>query len=393
MSEGFKGKRVLMLSWEYPPKIVGGLARVVHALSHELAALGCEVHVVTSDHPETAQYELDGAVHVHRVKNQTDWTPDFMFWVHRLNFGLLQTALELQLAGSFDIIHAHDWLVSDAAWVMKTSFDLPLVCTIHATEQGRSQGLHNDTQRYINQIEWRLIFESREVIVNSAPMVRDLREQLNVPEGKVNVIPNGIYADRLLSTDSKLAVRSKHGLADGPVILFVGRLVYEKGVQVLLRSAPAVLHRFPNATFIIAGEGGYRPDLQHLAGMLNVHERVRFFGKANDADLRELYRIADVAVVPSLYEPFGIVVLEAMATRVPVVCSNSGGLNDIVTHMQNGIKTDAGDEGQLAAAIQMVLADFELADRLRRAALDHVTSNYSWRAIASRTLALYEKVS
>src|SRR6185437_9716021 len=122
--------RVLMLSWEYPPRVIGGLARVVDELSKQISKQGWEVHVVTADHPGTPEHEVNNGVHVHRVKTQTDWTPDFVTWVSRLNYGLLQYAIELHTKTPFSIIHAHDWMVADAAWVLKQGFHLPFVSTI-----------------------------------------------------------------------------------------------------------------------------------------------------------------------------------------------------------------------------------------------------------------------
>lgn len=386
-------KRVLMLAWEYPPLIVGGLARVVHALSHELVRAGCEVHVITGDAPGAPEHEVDdGGVHVHRVKTQSDWTPDFLSRVHQLNFGMLQYAIEQHRNTRFDIIHAHDWLVANAAWVLKSTFNLPLITTIHATEQGRSKGLHNDLQRGINQIEWRLIYESREIIVNSTQMVNDLEVQLAVPPSKVCVIPNGIYPERLRSDADRSEIRRKHEFPDGPIALMVGRMVHEKGVQVLLDAAPIVLSQVPDAQFVIAGDGYYLPDLRAKAAALAAAGKVRFFGKANDDQLRDLYRVADVAVVPSLYEPFGIVVLEGMATDCPTVTSSAGGINDIVHHMENGIKTETNNPESLAAGIRQVLQNPELANRLRQAAYRHVQDNYSWHAIAQKTLEAYGRV-
>src|SRR5690606_9077775 len=104
--------------------------RVVWALSRELVKSGLEVHVVTADHPGTREYDLDEGVHVHRVKSQTDPTPDFLHWVARLNIGMLQYAIQLHNQVKFDVVHAHDWMVTDAAWVMKSGFGLPLVSTI-----------------------------------------------------------------------------------------------------------------------------------------------------------------------------------------------------------------------------------------------------------------------
>lgn len=384
-------KRILMLAWEYPPNLVGGLARVVYFLSRELAQHGHEVHVITADCKDAPEHEIDNGVHVHRVKTQQDPTPDFMSWIAQLNFGILQYAIPLARKVSFDIIHAHDWLVAHAAWVMKTTHDIPLISTMHATEQGRSKGLHNDRQRYINTIEWRLTYECRRIIVNSRQMVDDLRNQLGVPSDKVFVIPNGIDINRFRSNDPITDVRQRLGIDSGPMVLMVGRMVQEKGVQVLLEAAPSVLQRFPRAQFMIAGDGYHLNTLKAQAASSPACGRIRFFGLANDEQLRDLYRAAYVAVVPSLYEPFGIVVLEAMATGTPVVTSDVGGINDIVRHLENGVKTQAGNPASLGDGINTVIAQVDLASRIRAQALEDVERSYSWATIAEDTLNAYDR--
>lgn len=387
-----------MLAWEYPPRLVGGLARVVCAVSRQLVQQGCEVHVITAGYDEDPEYTLDEGVHVHRVRTQTGMdgrdlkTPDFLTWDARLNFGILQYAIRLHRERPFDIVHAHDWLVADAAWVMK-SFGLPLISNIHATEFGRNHGsLPSESSRYIDTVEWRLIYESTQVIVNSRHMLTELTEHFRVPAQKVEIIPNGIDADRLESEYDESVLRAQHALPDGPVVLFVGRLVHEKGIQVLLQAAPSILASHPDATFVIAGTGYFEEELRATAGKLGVAERVRFFGQANDSDLSELYAMADALVVPSLYEPFGIVALEGMANRVPTITSDSGGLIDIVEHMSNGVTTFAGNPQSLAWGILQVLDNAELADQLSQRAREHVVSNYSWKAITARTLAAYHAV-
>lgn len=389
-------KRILMLSWEYPPRLIGGLGRVVCALSREMVAQGCEVHVITADHPGTEEYELDeGGVHVHRVKTQTgpdgvDWpTPNFITWDARLNFGMLQYALKLHTEKPFDIVHAHDWLVADAAWVLK-SVGLPLVSTIHATEFGRNHGIFTDDSRYIDTVEWRLIYESRLVIVNSSHMFDEVVDHFIVPPEKVITIPNGVFPDKLQSTDEVAVLRAKHGVGDGPVLLFVGRLVREKGVQVLLEAAPTILESHPGATIVIAGAGYFEGELRALVEAKGLGEHVKFFGLANDADLCELYTIADVLVVPSLYEPFGIVALEGMAARVPTVTSDAGGLKDIVEHTRDGITTFAGDASSLAWGILQILDNPELAQQIKEAARQKVLEQFTWTRISERTLAFYE---
>lgn len=392
------GLRVLMLAWEYPPRLVGGLARVVCAVSRQLVKQGCEVHVITAGYDGAQEYALDEGVHVHRAMTQTGTdgcelkTPDFLTWDARLNFGILQYAIKLHQEKPFDIVHAHDWLVADAAWVMK-SFGLPLIANIHATEFGRNHGgLQNDSSRYIDTIEWRLIYESTRVIVNSRHMLTELTEHFHVPAEKVEIIPNGIDPDRLKSEYDESVLRQQHALGDGPVVLFVGRLVHEKGIQILLQAAPLILANHPDTTFLIAGTGYFEEELRRTADERGITERVRFFGQANDSDLSELYAMADALVVPSLYEPFGIVALEGMANRVPTITSDSGGLIDIIEHMCNGVTTFAGNPESLAWGVLQVLDNAELADQLSERAREHVVSNFSWEAITARTLQAYHAV-
>lgn len=216
-------KRVLMLSWEYPPRIIGGLARVVCCLSRELANSGWEVHVVTADHPGTLEHESDGLVKIHRVKNQTDTTPDFLSWVSRLNIGLLQYAIHLNSQSPFSIVHAHDWMVSDAAWTMKIGFNIPLISTMHATESGRMHGIHNDLQRYIHQIEWRLTYESWRVIVNSQHMRSELEGLFTLPANKTIVIPNGTDVESFSINFDRLSLRNSLAAPSQRIVLYVAR--------------------------------------------------------------------------------------------------------------------------------------------------------------------------
>ncbi len=389
---GFVSKRVLMLAWEYPPRIVGGLSRVVWALSKQLAESGVDVHVVTADHPGTKEHELDGLVKVHRVKTQSDTTPDFHTWVARLNIGMLQYAIKLHMEEPFDIVHAHDWMVTDAAWVLKSGFGIPLISTIHATEQGRMGGIHTDLQRYVNQMEWRLTYESWKVIVNSYHMIGELRGQFQTPEDKIVVIPNGTDPSHFDFEMDVKSLRSTFATEHQRIVLYVGRLVNEKGVQVLLGAAPLVLQHYPGTQFLIVGTGYFMDELKQTASRLHVDHNVRFTGYVSEEDLLRLYKIADVVAIPSLYEPFGIVALEGMAANVPVVVSDVGGLRDFVEHMVNGVTTYAGNSQSLAWGILEVLRNPELAQRLRETAFDRVQNIYNWKAIAKQTYDVYNDV-
>lgn len=387
-----KTKRVLMLSWEYPPRIIGGLARVVAELSKQMAKAGWQVEVVTADHPGTPEHETVEGVNIHRVKTQTDPTPDFLTWVHRLNFGLLQYATQLHRKHPFSIVHAHDWMVADAGWVMKTGMGLPLIATMHATESGRMHGLHTDLQRYIHQMEWRLTFEAWEVIVNSQHMHAELMHLFGLPANKIVIIPNGTDPDLFDFEFDPKPLRSQFASEYEKVVLFVGRLVREKGVQVLLDAAPKILAAYPNTRFLLIGTGYYLEDLKQQAHHLGISNRVNFLGYVSDNDLLRMFKIADVVCIPSLYEPFGIVALEGMAAKVPVVTSDAGGLTDFVEHYTTGITTYAGDSGSLTWGILEVLRNPELAKRLSEDAFEKVRNIYNWKVIAKRTLELYDKI-
>jgi len=187
--------RVLMLSWEYPPRIVGGIARHVEDLSKALVRRGMDVDVVTcaSDGAEGA--EDDEGVAVFRVPLGSPSPPDFVTWVMQMNLSLLERAIPQAALGA-DLVHAHDWVVAYAAKTLKHAFRIPLVATIHATEYGRNWGLHNDLQRYISSVEWWLGFEAWRVICCSDYMRGELSWVFQFPADKMHVIPNGVDPGR-----------------------------------------------------------------------------------------------------------------------------------------------------------------------------------------------------
>jgi glycogen(starch) synthase len=385
-------KRVLMFAWEYPPRIIGGLARVVAQLGWKMAKQGWEVHVVTADHPGAAEHEIDQGVHVHRVKTQTDPTPDFLTWVHKLNFGLLQYAIELHRKNPFDIVHAHDWMVCDAAWTMKKGFGVPLVATMHATESGRMKGVHSDLQRYIHQMEWRLTFEAWRVIVNSQHMQAELQNNFGMPADKISIVPNGIDPDIFDFEFDPTQMRHQYAADYEKIVLYVGRMVMEKGVQVLLHSIPSIVYECPGTKFLLVGTGYYLDDLKRMADGLNINHDVKFLGYVSDHDLLRLYKIADCVCIPSLYEPFGIVALEGMAAKVPVVTTDTGGLTDFVEHMANGITCYTDNTQSLSWGILQVLRNPDLAESLKEEAYKRVSTIYNWKTIAKHTLEVYEQV-
>ena len=385
--------KILMLTWEYPPRIVGGIARVVHDLSKRLIKDGHEVTVVTyRDNASVPEYENDKGVNVYRVDNYMIHPNNFIDWMMQLNFNLIAKATEIiNKEGGFDVIHAHDWLVTYAAKSLKNAYDIPIVATIHATEAGRNSGIHDDTQRYINDTEWLLTYEATEVIVNSNFMKNDLQRLFGLPYDKINVIPNGINLNNFTGIERDYDFRRQYAMDNEKIILYVGRLVYEKGIQHLIAAMPKILSNYHDAKLVIAGKGGMIDDLKAETSSLGLDNKVYFTGYMDSKKVQKMYKCADVAVFPSTYEPFGIVALEAMLAGVPTVVSDVGGLDEIVTHGVDGMKSYAGNPNSIADSVTALLYDHQLATNISKKARQKVKEQFNWEKIAQDTHFTYEK--
>ena len=380
--------KILMLTWEYPPRIVGGIARVVHDLSKRLIKDGHEVTVVTyRDNAGVPEYENDKGVNVYRVDNYMIHPNNFIDWIMQLNFNLIAKATEIiNKESGFDVIHAHDWLVTYAAKSLKNAYDIPIVATIHATEAGRNSGIHDDTQRYINDTEWLLTYEATEVIVNSNFMKNDLQRLFGLPYDKINVIPNGINLNNFTGIERDYDFRRQYAMDNEKIILYVGRLVYEKGIQHLIAAMPKILSNYHDAKLVIAGKGGMIDELKAETSSLGLDNKVYFTGYMDSKKVQKMYKCADVAVFPSTYEPFGIVALEAMLAGVPTVVSD-----EIVTHGVDGMKSYAGNSNSIADSVTALLYDHQLATNISKKARQKVKEQFNWEKIAQDTHFTYEK--
>ena len=381
-----------MLSWEYPPRVVGGISRVVHDLSHKLIQEGHDVTVVTYRDGNVPYIEDDNGVMVYRVDNFMISSNNLIDWTMQLNFNMIAKVGEIIAEkGSFDVIHAHDWLVAYAAKTLKTAYSIPLVCTIHATEAGRNSGIRDEQQRYINDTEWMLTYESSEVIVNSNYMRSELQRLFGLPYEKINVIPNGVNLNMYDGIEKDYDFRRKYAMDNEKIILFMGRLVYEKGIQTLIAAMPKILNHYHDAKLLIAGKGGMIDELRNQVNYLGLGNKVYFTGYLGSKDVQRMYKCADVSVFPSTYEPFGIVALEAMLSGTPVVVSDVGGLNDIIDHGVNGMKSYAGNANSLADSILTLLFDQKLCDAVTKNAVAKVKNEYNWTGITKNTHFAYEK--
>jgi 1,4-alpha-glucan branching enzyme len=270
---------------------------------------------------------------------------------------------------------------------------LPLLATIHATEHGRNQGIHNELQARVHSQEWRLAAEADELIACSRFMASQIQDVFQVPGSKLEVIPNGVNAGRL--TDGSFdreGFRAEYAKNGEKLVLHVGRLVAEKGIYVLLDAIPLALGINPDVKFVIVGSGPALEDARWRASSATWSNRVQFTGFVSDEVRNGLYQVADVAVFPSLYEPFGIVALEAMAVGVPVVTSNAGGLVEVVDPEETGVVVDAGSADSLAWGIMHVLEQPALSACRTERAYAKAAMEFNWGTIAERTKAKYERL-
>jgi len=385
--------RVMMLTWEFPPRIIGGISPHVYYLSRSLAKNGVKVYVVTCDFPDAPSHEMLDGVEVYRVDSYKNPSPDFASWVYLMNMNMQREAASLvKDLGGVDIFHAHDWLVANAGIGLKHVFRRPLLATVHSTEYGRRNGIHSDYERMIHETEAWLTYEAWKVICCSNYMVSHVKWVFGLPEDKLVMIPNGVDAKEYEKSDTDLnQFRRRFALPEEKIVLFVGRLVYEKGIHVLINAVPKVLEKV-NAKFVIVGNGYMQQSLSEHIRNIGLAHKVMFTGFVDDKTLRNLQKCADVSVVPSLFEPFGIVALEAMAAKSPVVVSDTGGLSEIVEHEVTGIKVYPNNPDSLAWGITRVLLDESLANKLRENAYRKVVETFNWEKISQQTKTVYEGV-
>jgi glycogen(starch) synthase len=388
--------RVLILSWEYPPLIEGGLARHVRKLSEALVDLGIEVHVLTRGGEDSPAEEDAAGVAVHRIREPSFPSDlgEFVAWVERMNSDMLAAGVELGDRFDFDLVHGHDWLVAAACDHLARRFEAPLVTTIHATEYGRHQGWVKDhPQSYIHGVERWITNRSQRVITCSLFMRDQVADIFGVAPKRITAIPNGIDPADLPRADpaALTRLRAEFAAPEERLVLLIGRLVYEKGFQLALEAMPEVIEAVPGTRFLVAGSGTHEEELKLQAEELGLMEHGTFLGWIGDDVLHTLYALADLTVVPSIYEPFGLVALEAMASGCPCIVADTGGLREVVPHGEAGLRFAAHDPEALAEMAIRVLSDPELEARLIAEAKEHVL-RFDWADVAVQTAAVYAEL-
>jgi glycogen synthase len=373
-----------MLSWEYPPLVVGGIAAHAEGLATAMVRAGHDVTVLTLHHPDAPEDSVVEGVRVIRSRVDLPWIPpdDLVAQMASANHHLVRSTTALG-AWTPDVVHAHDWLVAWAGDVLAHLHRVPLVATVHATERGRHGGhVPPGLPATVNSVEWWLTYQAREVIACSNFMVREVVTGFELPPTKVHLVPNGVNP-ALWAPPSPVPVRE-------PLVLAWGRVQYEKGFQVLATAIGRLRHRVPGLRCVIAGRGSYLPDLQVHLDIEGVNDMVHLAGFVADDDLRTMLHTAGCVVIPSLYEPFGIVALEAMAAGAPTVAARTGGLAEILDGTEAGLLFEPGDPDDLANQIEAVLMSKGVATAMQRTAATLVAQRYSWDAIAQATIEVYD---
>ena len=393
--------RALVLSWEYPPIIEGGLARHVRKLAEALVGHGVAVDVLTrgsvaAGAGERLASEIRGGVAVHRV-GEPRWPRQlerFLAWVADMNADMLAAGEALAEEHRYDLVHGHDWLVADAAAALAERLRVPYVTTIHATEHGRHQGwVEKPPQSLIHARERTMARRADRVIVCSYYMRGHVADVFDIDERRVAVIPNGVDPSELRPNGDLHALRARFAEPQQKLVLLVGRLVYEKGFQLALEALPDVIERVGDVRFLVAGSGTHETELKAQARRLGLDAHGTFLGWIGDDVLHSLYRIADLCVIPSIYEPFGLVALEAMASGCPCIVADTGGLREVVPVGERvGLRFDGGDAEHLGVMIERLLVDEQLRDRLVVEASEHVL-RFDWHDIAQRTRGIYDELA
>lgn len=378
--------RVLMLSWEFPPSAAGGMAAHVDGLADALDQLGHEVVVITR---RVAGSDADGqlgGVRILRADVDLPWLPDNSVAATASANHAFVTAFARLDGWRPDVVHAHDWSVAWAADVISTSTKAPLVTTFHGTERGRHGGhLKPGDSTDINSVEWWQAYRSRRMTASTKLMVREIVDGFEVDPAHVSRIPGGMDPEWWRSAGpDETPVSGRSGL-----VLAWGRVQYEKGFQVLARAVGSLRYRIGGLECLIAGRGSYLPELQSQVDVAGVGDIVELPGFVSDNQLRAATHRAGCIVIPSLYEPFGIVALEALASGAPLIVADTGGLAELVGGTGSALLFEPGNAEHLADCIERVLTDQELADGLVERGQELLEATYSWQAIAIRTLNVY----
>jgi glycosyltransferase involved in cell wall biosynthesis len=410
--------RIAFFAWEYPPRLVGGLGTYAEYITREYVRLGHDVAVFTMNNGSLKTSEVLHGVSVHRplgvdvsdlLKVIADgelrsWGGQLSFFSSIMVNDILCCAkLANQLARAegikFDMACVHDWMGAMAAPTLKGELSLPVVFHVHSTEWGRSGGRGS---KAVGDIEYLGARTADRIITVSYAMKEDLAAH-GWPADKIHVVWNGIdpdvYDPSKVDMSEAIALRKRYGVSDDEkLILFVGRLNWVKGIMNLVQAMPAVLREQPQAKLVILGTGDEENDIRHLVSRLGLEKSVDLrFEFVSEKERILHYAASDLCVFPSLYEPFGIVSLEAMSMEKPIVVGASGvsGLKEQVVGGgpgRTGVHVDGNSPSDIAWGILEALRDSGRMKAWGLAARKRVLEYFTWDKAAGETLSIYEEL-
>jgi glycogen(starch) synthase len=377
-----------MLSWEFPPSPASGTAAHVDGLARAMHRVGHEVVLITRAVNGTPPDSTRDGIRVLRVDPDMPWLPDQpVAATASANHAFVAATV---LLGDWrpDIVHSHDWGVAWAADVISTLYAVPIVTTFHGTERGRHGGhLPPGSATDINSVEWWQAFRSRRVIASTRLMVREIVDGFEMDPDHVRRVPHGIDP----AWWAAMGPGEPNKTYRSGLVLAWGAVRYEKGFHVLARAVAALRYRVAGLECMIAGRGTYLPELQSQIDIAGAGNWIELPGFLPDDELRAAIHRSGCVVIPSLYEPFGVVALEALAGGAPLIVADTGGLAETVGGTGSALLFEPGNADELADCIERVLTDPELADEMVRRGRELLQATYSWDAIATRTISVYQE--
>ena len=382
--------RIALFSWETLHSIsVGGVGVHVSELGAALARRGHEVRVFTRRAQHQTHYAVIEGVHYHRCDFELN--PNFVDEIDNMCRAFAKASYEVEdSAGKFDIVHAHDWLAANAVVWFKEGRPRKGVLSMHSTEFGRNGNRHfgGQAQRVADH-EWKGCYTADRVITVSHLLREEVATLYQAPMDKLTTIDNGVSSlvfDRHCDPEG---VKRSYGLGKmDPTILFVGRMVVQKGPDIFVRTMPAVLKYYPAAKYVMVGDGHMKYEVEQLAHSMGCGHAIRMLGHKGGADLVNLFMSSDIVCVPSRNEPFGIVILEAWSAYKPVVATKRGGPAEFVWHGVNGLQVDDNPDS-VAWGLCSLLANHENARWMGCNGRLAVEAAFSWDRIAEQTENVY----
>jgi glycosyltransferase involved in cell wall biosynthesis len=411
--------RIGFFVYEYPPQVVGGLGTYAQYITHQFVDLGHDVSVFTLNGGGGLKTrEIMRGVEVHRPQiadasnilpyfvadDLKRWGTNIKFFNDIFIYNVLSAtkfinSLIKKEGYKFDVVCCHDWLSAIAGLIIKNETKIPVVFHVHSTEWGRAGGSGSETVSYLERA---MAEKSDRVITVSNAMQEDLTRH-GWPTQKINVVWNGVdpnvYNPVNIKKEEIEALRARYGVPkDWTMLLFVGRLTWVKGVKNLVQAMPQVLSEYPNTKLVILGKGEEQDDIIQLAERLNIQKNIACrFDFVPEPERILHYAAADVCVFPSVYEPFGIVSLEAMSMEKPCIVGARGtvGFKEQIISTganQNGVHVNSEDPADIAWGIRATLKDPNKAKNWGENGRKHVLDYFTWQKVAEQTAKIYQSL-